>query len=79
MLFNFPLGQRVQHKFVRREKVHMGETDVMNSTENLYPEHVLYCEPKRQVVRNRTLLLTGIMEYLVFVFFLTCDAPSITT
>lgn len=26
MLFGFPLGERVQHEFVRIEKIHIGET-----------------------------------------------------
>lgn len=64
MSFELPLGDRVQHKFVRIEKIHMGERDLMNSwaAEKLYPEHILCCRSKRKVVRQGTLLLTGIME-----------------
>lgn len=64
MLSKFPLRERVQHKFVRNAKIHVGETDLMNSltSEKLCPEHILYCESKRKVLGHRTLLLTGIME-----------------
>lgn len=46
----------MQCKFVILEKIHIGEIDVMNSwsTEKLYPELVLYCELKWEVVGNKT-------------------------
>lgn len=80
MLFEVPPRERVGCKFVRLEKIHIGETDVMNSrtTEKLYPELVPYRELKREVVGNKTLLLTVIMELLIFVFLMAFDAPSIT-
>lgn len=80
MLFEFRPRETVQCKFIRLEKIHVRETSVINSwaTEKLYPEPVLYHELKREVVGNKTSLLTVIMELLGLVFLTAFDAPSIT-
>lgn len=72
-------GKGCSAKFVRLEKIHTGETDVTNlwTTEKLYAELVPYRELTREVVGNKTVLLTGIMELLGFVFPMPFDAPSI--
>lgn len=46
----------MQCKSVILEKIHIGEIYVMNSwsIEELYPELVLYCELKWEVVGNKT-------------------------
>lgn len=78
MLFKFAPRERVQCKFVRLEKMYLGETDIMNSgtAEKLYPEFVPYGELKREVVGNKTLFLMVIMELLGFVFLMAFDVPS---
>jgi len=80
MLLKFGPREWVQCKFVRLEKICVGETNVMNSwtMEKLYPELVPCGELKREVVGNKTLFLTVNMELLGFVFLMAFNAPTIT-